>query len=185
MGASTATKGDERHDAHRRHRARTAALNPNIHPRSEYQRRKDEAARFTEKLGVSFVDADDDHDDWVEQTRGLEQEPERGRRCTLCFDMRLERTARYAHAHGFPVMATSLGISRWKDQEQVRDCGHRAATQYPGLIYWDCNWRKKRGARGPARGGGSRRRRRDQGAAAPRRTRPWRPSLAGSVPPPA
>ncbi|EGV30617.1 protein of unknown function DUF208 [Thiorhodococcus drewsii AZ1] len=120
--------------------------NPNIHPSTEYARRKDENKRFAESLGVPFVDADDDRNRWIERVKGLEHEPERGRRCGLCFDLRLEGTARHAHAHGFPVIATSLGISRWKDLSQVDDCGRRAVAPYPGLLYWDCNWRKAGGS---------------------------------------
>ncbi|MGQ9659111.1 MAG: epoxyqueuosine reductase QueH [Thermochromatium sp.] len=120
--------------------------NPNIHPRAEYARRKDEQMRFLERLGVPFMEADYEPDAWCARTQGLEHEPERGRRCTLCFDMRLEVTADRANAHGFPVIATSLGISRWKDQQQVNACGRRAAARYPGLIYWDYNWRKAGGS---------------------------------------
>ncbi|MEG0902481.1 MAG: epoxyqueuosine reductase QueH, partial [Clostridia bacterium] len=67
-------------------------------------------------------------------------------RCTMCFDMRFVRTALYAHEHGFPVISSSLGISRWKDMNQINDCGHRAAAHYPGIQYWDYNWRKGGGA---------------------------------------
>ncbi len=120
--------------------------NPNIHPRAEYERRKEEIIRFVETLGVPFVDGDDDRDAWLTRTKGLEQEPERGSRCTLCFEMRLDGSARQAHAHGFPVLATSLGISRWKDQQQVNESGQRAVARYPGLLYWDYNWRKRGGS---------------------------------------
>lgn len=64
----------------------------------------------------------------------------------MCFDMRFERTALYAHEHGFPVITSSLGISRWKNMQQINDCGHRAAEKYPDLSYWDFNWRKGRGS---------------------------------------
>jgi epoxyqueuosine reductase len=120
--------------------------NPNIHPLKEYELRKNENVRFAQKFGVPFVDADYDRDDWFERARGMENEPERGARCTMCFDMRFERTALYAHENGFPVMTSSLGISRWKNMEQINDCGHRAASRYPGLSYWDHNWRKRGGA---------------------------------------
>jgi predicted adenine nucleotide alpha hydrolase (AANH) superfamily ATPase len=120
--------------------------NPNIHPLREYERRKNENIRFAEKTGVPFVDADYDRERWLTRVKGLGNEPERGRRCTLCFDMRLERAALYAHEHGFPVMTSSLGISRWKDLRQVNDCGARAAACYPGLVYWDYNWRKGGGS---------------------------------------
>jgi predicted adenine nucleotide alpha hydrolase (AANH) superfamily ATPase len=120
--------------------------NPNIHPRQEYERRKNENIRFAEKNGVPFVDADYDCDEWFARTKGLENEPERGLRCTRCFDLRLSRAARYAHEHGFSVLVSSLGISRWKDARQVMDCGIRAAARYPGLLYWERDWRKGGGS---------------------------------------
>ena len=120
--------------------------NPNIHPLKEYILRKNENISFAEKFGVPFIDADYDQDNWFARVKGMEHEPERGMRCTMCFDMRFERTALYAHEHGFPVISSSLGISRWKDMQQINDCGHRAATRYPGLMYWDYNWRKGGGS---------------------------------------
>jgi len=120
--------------------------NPNIHPRDEYELRKAENIRFAEKHGVPFVDADYDTENWFARVKGLEWEPERGARCTMCFDMRFERTALYAHEHGFPVITSCLGISRWKDMEQINGCGERAVARYPGMHYWTFNWRKKGGS---------------------------------------
>ena len=57
-----------------------------------------------------------------------------------------ERIALYAHENGFPVITSSLGISRWKNMAQINDCGIRAASRYEGLQYWDYNWRKGGGA---------------------------------------
>ena len=68
--------------------------NPNIYPREEYERRKAECIRHAGRLGLDFVDADYDHDGWVAEMRGLENEPERGERCLRCFTSRLRRTAR-------------------------------------------------------------------------------------------
>lgn len=120
--------------------------NPNIHPEQEYLIRKEENIRYAQKHDIPFIDADYDTDIWFERAKGLENEPERGARCTKCFDLRLERTALYAYEHHIPVFATSLGISRWKDLQQVNDCGLRAASHYPGLIFWDQNWRKHGGS---------------------------------------
>ena len=75
--------------------------NPNIHPKKEYEIRKNENIRFAEKLGIPIVDADYDVDNWYERAKGMEYEPERGKRCTMCFDMRFERTALYAFENGF------------------------------------------------------------------------------------
>jgi Uncharacterized protein conserved in bacteria len=120
--------------------------NPNIHPKEEYLLRKEENIRFAEKHDIPFVDADYDTVNWFKRAKGLENEPERGARCTMCFDMRFERTALYAHEHGFPVITSSLGISRWKNMNQINDCGERAAAHYPGIKYWTFNWRKGGGA---------------------------------------
>lgn len=120
--------------------------NPNIHPLKEYELRKNENMRFAEKHGIPFIDADYDKDNWFERAKGMENEPERGIRCTMCFDMRFERTALYAIENGFDVFTSSLGISRWKNFEQINDCGTRAASRYPGLAYWTFNWRKDGGS---------------------------------------
>ncbi|CDH30280.1 conserved hypothetical protein [Xenorhabdus bovienii str. Jollieti] len=120
--------------------------NPNIHPLKEYELRKDENIRFAEQMGIPFIDADYDRDNWFERAKGMENEPERGIRCTMCFDMRFERTALYAYEHGFPVISSSLGISRWKNMQQINECGVRAASHYPDLTYWEYNWRKGGGS---------------------------------------
>ncbi|HGJ5881790.1 epoxyqueuosine reductase QueH [Arsenophonus sp.] len=120
--------------------------NPNIHPQREYEIRKNENIRFAEQHNVPFVDADYDSDNWFARAKGMEQEPERGIRCTMCFDMRFERTALYAAEHDFSIISSSLGISRWKNMQQINDCGKRAASHYDGLIYWDYNWRKQGGS---------------------------------------
>ena len=73
------------------------------------------------KLPLIFecIDADYDKDNWFERVKGLEDEPERGKRCTQCFDMRFERSALFAKENNFSVYATTLGISRWKDMNQM------------------------------------------------------------------
>ncbi len=120
--------------------------NPNIHPLEEYEIRKNENKRFCEKLGFESVDGDYDKDNWFERVRGLEDEPERGKRCTQCFDMRFERSALYAQENNFGVYATTLGISRWKDMNQINQSGLKAAGRYKDVIYWDFNWRKQGGS---------------------------------------
>jgi epoxyqueuosine reductase len=120
--------------------------NPNIHPRREYEIRKNENIEFAEKHKIRFIDADYDRDEWFRRAKGMEHEPERGPRCSMCFDMRFERTALYAHEHGYPIMTSCLGISQWKSMDQINGCGERAAAKYAGLTYWTFNWRKKGGS---------------------------------------
>jgi predicted adenine nucleotide alpha hydrolase (AANH) superfamily ATPase len=120
--------------------------NPNIHPLKEYEIRKNENIRFAEKHNIPFIDGDYDRAEWFSRAKGMEQEPERGIRCTMCFDMRFERTALYAYENGFSIITSSLGISRWKNMEQINTSGVRAASHYDGLSYWTYNWRKDGGS---------------------------------------
>lgn len=120
--------------------------NPNIHPKKEYEMRKNENIRFCEDKGIKFIDADYDVQNWFARAKGMEKEPERGIRCTMCFDMRFERTALYAYENDFSLFTSSLGISRWKNMEQINDSGIRAAAHYEGVEYWTYNWRKNGGS---------------------------------------
>lgn len=119
--------------------------NPNIHPLREYELRKNENIAFANKLNIPFIDADYNPEQWFDKAKGMENEPERGKRCTMCFDMRFEKTAEYAAQNDFPVFTSCLGISRWKDMEQINSCGHRAAKNHK-VVYWDWNWRKEGGS---------------------------------------
>jgi len=120
--------------------------NPNIHPKKEYEIRKNEQIRYAEKMGIPFVDGDYDVQEWFGKAKGMENEPERGIRCTMCFDMRFVRTAEYAKNNGFKVITSSLGISRWKNMEQINGCGEQAASLFDDVTYWDYNWRKGGGS---------------------------------------
>jgi predicted adenine nucleotide alpha hydrolase (AANH) superfamily ATPase len=119
--------------------------NPNIYPREEYEHRKQEVLRYVREMNIPFVDADHEIDQWFSAIEGHEEDAERGERCGLCFEMRLGKTAAYAAMHGFKVFATSLGISRWKDLEQVNRTGEKVALNFPGLAYWAQNWRLQGG----------------------------------------
>ena len=121
--------------------------NPNIYPQEEYEIRKNECTRYAESLGLEIIDADYDHDNWLTQMRGLENEPERGGRCLKCFKLRLLRTAQYAAERGIKVITTTLASSRWKSLEQINEAGQWACAQNripPANIvhWWDQNWRK-------------------------------------------
>jgi predicted adenine nucleotide alpha hydrolase (AANH) superfamily ATPase len=61
-------------------------------------------------------------------------------------NIRFVRTALYAYEHGFKVISSSLGISRWKNMDQINDSGIRAAAPYEGMVYWTYNWRKLGGS---------------------------------------
>lgn len=115
--------------------------NPNIYPQEEYEIRKNECTRYAQSLGLEIVDADYDHDNWLEAMKGMENEPERGGRCLRCFKFRLSRTAQYAQTRGIKVITTTLASSRWKSLDQINEAGFQACEGLD-VVWWDRNWRK-------------------------------------------
>lgn len=117
-------------------------FNPNIHPQQEYEKRKQECIRYATRLGLDFVDADYDHAAWLSAVAGLEHEPERGRRCLRCFEVRLLATANFTQQQGLQVFTTTLAASRWKSLDQVQQAGQKAQEAVSGVTFWGQNWRK-------------------------------------------
>ena len=115
--------------------------NPNIHPRAEYEKRRDELIELAQLLGFAYVIPDYETKGWFAAVKGLEHEPERGQRCTVCFTERLTATALYAKEHGFSHFTTTLATSRWKNKQQV-DAAGMAAQEATGVTYWSEDWRK-------------------------------------------
>lgn len=125
--------------------------NPNIYPREEYEIRKAESQRHAQSLGIRWIDDDYNHEAWRCAMVGLENEPERGRRCESCFYVRLLATARKAQELDIPYFATTLASSRWKNLDQINRAGRAAelailpVTGNPSPItprFWAQNWRK-------------------------------------------
>ena len=104
--------------------------NPNITDADEYQKRLDEFLRYADRIGLHFVVAPYDVDEWWRAVQGLEGEPEGGRRCAVCFRLRLDTVARAAQAAGIPLFTTTLTISPHKSFAQVREAGNEAASAH-------------------------------------------------------
>ena len=123
--------------------------NPNIFPREEYEIRKHESKRHAESLGLEWIDGDYNHESWQQCVCGLENEPERGRRCEQCFLMRMKAAAEKAKSIGIKYFTTTLASSRWKSLEQISRAGHIAeqmvneqGSMVNEVVFWDQNWRK-------------------------------------------
>ena len=124
--------------------------NPNIFPHEEYEIRKNESKRHAESLGLKWIDGDYNHEQWQQDVCGLEGEPERGKRCELCFTLRLTAAAKKAQELGIQYFTTTLASSRWKSLEQIERAGHLAekiTQKEPSLLcnsvtFWAQNWRK-------------------------------------------
>ena len=117
-------------------------FNPNIYPLHEYEIRKAECSRYAKSQGIEIIDIDYNHAKWLDAVKGLEEEPERGKRCLECFKIRLLATAEYASVNGFDTIATTLASSRWKDLEQIAHAGNWAAGQFDNVEFMAKNWRK-------------------------------------------
>ncbi len=103
---------------------------PNIHPYSEYKLRLLDVKYSCEKLGIQLIEGDWDLDNWIKTVKGLENEPEKGDRCTVCFDKRLTVTAQKTLELKHTSFTTTLLISPLKSQEKLKIIGNELASKY-------------------------------------------------------
>ncbi|MCR5303125.1 MAG: epoxyqueuosine reductase QueH [Lachnospiraceae bacterium] len=118
-------------------------FNPNISSLEEYERRYREEERFLEILKengeegaeeLSLTDPGYDHGEWLLAVKGLENEPERGRRCEACFRMRLEKTFMEAASKGYDCVTTTLTLSPLKDANLINRIGTELSEKYN--VHW-------------------------------------------------
>ncbi|HUH42189.1 MAG TPA: epoxyqueuosine reductase QueH, partial [Sulfurimonas sp.] len=98
---------------------------PNIHPYSEYQLRLLDVRRSCKKLGIELLEGEYDFEAWMQAVRGLENEPEKGKRCEVCFDKRFDVSAKKALELGEKSVTTTLLVSPLKSQEQLKVSGDK------------------------------------------------------------
>ena len=119
--------------------------NPNIDEREEYEKRKAEQIRFLKETGwADFLDCDHEAEAFEKMAKGLEEEPERGKRCYLCYQLRLEKTAEVAKENGFPWFATTLTLSPYKNAEWLNEIGETVGGRY-AVNYLYTDFKKKGG----------------------------------------
>lgn len=105
--------------------------NPNIDDEEEYEKRKAEQIRFLKETGwADFVDCDHDAEAFAKMAKGLENEPERGKRCYACYALRLHKTAEFAKEKGFDYFATTLTLSPHKNAEWLNEIGEKEGGRY-------------------------------------------------------
>ena len=108
--------------------------NPNISPIKEYEKRKKEQIELINKLKkiaqVNIIDCDYDNDVYEERIKGYEECPERGQRCTICFNLRLEKTAKIAKENNFDYFCTTLTLSPYKNAKLINEIGEELSKKY-------------------------------------------------------
>ena len=121
--------------------------NPNIDEESEYEKRKAEQIRFLKETGYAeILDCDHDKAAFEEIAAGYENEPEKGKRCYRCYNLRLDRTAQVAKLGGYDYFATTLTLSPHKNAEWLNELGFLAGENY-GVQYLPSDFKKKNGYR--------------------------------------
>jgi len=118
--------------------------NPNIDPSDEYDRRLAEARKVEGILDFPLRTGDYDRERWERAVRALRDEPEKGRRCDVCYALRLDRTARTAREAGFAQFTTIMSVSPWKKAAVINRIGRRLAAKY-GLRFLEADFKKKGG----------------------------------------
>ena len=117
---------------------------PNIHPEEEYRFRLKEMKRFSHEINLPFISAEYDVERWFDITKGHEMDQEKGERCSLCFDLRLDKTVRFAKENGFDFFATVLSISPHKDAKMINRVGQILSKKY-GIKFLEANFKKREG----------------------------------------
>jgi len=103
---------------------------PNIHPYSEYYLRLLDVKRSCKLLGIELIEGEYDFENWLEAVRGLEHEPEKGARCSICFDRRFEISAQKASQMGEKIFTSTLLTSPKKSLKQLQSAGDFLAKKY-------------------------------------------------------
>lgn len=116
--------------------------NPNIFPEEEYDKRKIEVIKVCQEWGVPMIDLDYEAEEWCKKvSSGLENMPEGGSRCELCFKFRLAKTAKYAAKNDFQYFGTSLTSGRNKKAEIIHPIGREFAKYYK-IKFYDVDWKQ-------------------------------------------
>lgn len=122
--------------------------NPNITEKDEYEKRKQELLRLISEKEypgkIDIVEADYDSEPFYEMAKGYEKEPECGKRCFLCYELRLRETAKEAVRYGADYFCTTLSISPHKNAGKLMEIGERLAKEY-NIPYLPSDFKKKNG----------------------------------------
>ena len=122
--------------------------NPNITDENEYKKRLNEISNFIKKFKTKYVikliEGNYDPNDFFDISSGLESEPERGKRCYKCYNLRLEETARIADQYNFDYFCTTLTLSPHKNSNWINEIGSILDKKY-NSTYLYSDFKKKNG----------------------------------------
>ncbi|MDD8019941.1 MAG: epoxyqueuosine reductase QueH [Acidobacteriota bacterium] len=120
--------------------------NPNIHPVEEYELRLNETRRVAQHLGFKLIEGKYEANRWQQLTARFKDEPEKGRRCQICYAWRLNQTALLARELGISLFTTIMSISPWKNAGVLNRIGRMTGGKFR-LEFLETNFKKKDGFR--------------------------------------
>ena len=120
--------------------------NPNIYPKEEYIRRKEEMEEFVSKAypNTKYIIMNYNEKEFYDAVRGYEHLGERSERCFKCYELRLKKTVEYAKENGYDYFTTSLSISPYKVSSKLNEIGSNLEKEY-GINYLYSDFKKKNG----------------------------------------
>jgi len=122
--------------------------NPNITDKDEYIKRLNEVKEFINKFKtkypISIIDGRYEPNLFFEISRGLEDVPERGKRCYKCYELRLSETASIAEEYGFPYFTTTLSLSPYKNSKWINEIGENLSKEFESMFLYS-DFKKKNG----------------------------------------
>ncbi len=119
-------------------------FNPNIFPSEEFTRRLEELKKYAEKKNVELIVEKQNSEYWYNAIAGLENEPERGKRCKRCFEYRLLYTALKAFQLEYKYFTTTLTVSPHKQSNVIFEVAKELADKYE-LTFLDYDFKKNDG----------------------------------------
>lgn len=120
--------------------------NPNIFPQDEYEIRLEETKKVAQILDFKLIEGTYENQHWLDITQKYKDEPEKGKRCDICYAMRLMKTAEKASTLGFDSFATVMSLSPWKKADVLNRMGRMFAQRYK-VNSLEANFKKKDGFR--------------------------------------
>ena len=118
--------------------------NPNIYPIEEYKIRRDELKNYCKKQEIEFFEQEYNENEFLDVIKGMESEPEKGKRCSECFYLRLKKSAEFARMQNIDCFTTTLTVSPHKDSNQIFEQGRIVETE-TGIKFIEYNFKKQDG----------------------------------------
>ena len=119
--------------------------NSNIYPYAEFEKRLNALRQYLDYLNddsIKLIVDRYDNDEYMKKLQQLKDEPEGGKRCKLCYELRMEETFKYAHKNSYDYVTTVMSISNRKNADWINEIGEKLNQKYPNTKYLYADFKK-------------------------------------------